>query len=182
MVKHTAIATWAACLLAGPVLADDYCEYSGGTQAFRSALGCVSSHLHSQSGNRYVVQNLFDGNTATAWCEGAAGNGRGETITFEWSDAAPLQGLFITNGYTKSSDIWRKNNRIRDLVVTVWDHSWSGPRTTTIRLHDSPLEEQVTLPWHAPSPVRLELRIGSVYRGSKYQDTCVSELWTDFWF
>ena len=170
------------CALASAATAGEYCVYGGGTQAFRSSEACASSFLNPQNGNRYDIRSLFDGNTDTAWCEGVKGHGIGETIYFEWADAAPLKGLFITNGYTKNKETWTKNARIRELGIRVWDRSWPKGRSFTIRLQDSPLEEEILLPWRVNNPERLRLTIKSVYPGSKWQDTCVSEVWANFGF
>lgn len=160
----------------------DRCVQGGATQAFHSASGCVSSYLPPQAGNRYDINSLFDGRTDTAWCEGKSDHGVGEKIVLKWTDAAPLRGVFITNGYTKSNKVFYDNSRIRDLEVRIKDAGSSKARVTIIRLPDSPLEEQIQLPWRIESPAKLVLKIKSVYPGNKWKDTCVSELWVDFGF
>ena len=78
---------------------------------------CVSSVLKPQFGNSYGAQNLFAGSTATAWVEGrqamASANGSRSSST----GMRLVNSIIVRNGYQKSNDIFRKNNRVRQLRV-----------------------------------------------------------------
>ena len=78
---------------------------------------CVSSVLRPQFGNSYGAQNLFAGSSASAWVEGRDGNGVGEWITIEFDGMRLVKSIIVRNGYQKSNDIFRKNNRVRRLRV-----------------------------------------------------------------
>jgi hypothetical protein len=131
---------------------------------------CVSSILPGQKGNRYGPENLFDDNSATAWVEGSDGDGIGEAVVVRFPEPRTVAKLQIRNGYTKNNDIFSKNNRVRTVVVL----DSAGGRTE-VRLDDSgdwqtlSLDGQELLSWIA-------IEIDSVYRGSKYRDTAISEL------
>ncbi|MEM9633684.1 MAG: caspase family protein [Pseudomonadota bacterium] len=130
---------------------------------------CASSVLDPQYGNRYGAVNLLDGNTSTAWVEGVGGNGAGESILIAFDRPRLLSGFDIVNGYAKSRDIYSKNARLQTARITLSDGS-----IQTISLPDSMRSSRFA--FGAPVEVRwIEIEIGSVYPGAKYNDTAVSE-------
>lgn len=171
-----------AGLIAAPALAGPECVHTGGSQAFDRQSLCVSSYLAPQSGNRYDARALTDGSTNTAWCEGVQGHGVGEKMVFEWAGAAPLHRIWIINGYAKSSDSWHRNGRIRDIAVRVKPRGSAKVRVFQWRLADTSHDQAIEFPWAVNAPARVVIRIKSVYPGSKWPDTCVSEIWPDFGF
>lgn len=150
-------------------------SYSGGICSNAVVAGsslriCASSVLDPQFGNRYGPGNLSDGNPATAWVEGVAGTGAGQKVFLSFDRPRRLAGFEIINGYAKNRDIYRKNARLRTVVLRLSDGSsqnLSLPDEMRVSrfTFDSPLEAT----W-------LELEIGSVFSGSKYADTALSEL------
>ena len=150
-------------------------SYSGGICSTAVVAGsnlriCASSVLDPQFGNRYGPGNLTDGNPATAWVEGVAGTGAGQKVSLSFDRPRRLAGFEIVNGYAKNRDIYRKNARLRTVTLRLSDgSSQSLSLPDDMRMSrftfDSPLEAT----W-------LELEIGSVFSGSKYADTALSEL------
>jgi hypothetical protein len=80
----------------------------------------ASSTLASKAG-AYVAANVIDGDGATAWCEGVAGNGAGEWIEISYPEPAEeycrLQGFAISSGYTKSATTFTANNRLAKITL-----------------------------------------------------------------
>jgi serine/threonine protein kinase len=124
---------------------------------------------------RYDVERASDLNLSTAWVEGNSGHGIGESLSFTWerqlgSDASlRCDQLWIYNGFTSKEASWRKNNRAKTLELYV-DES-----------HEATLALQDT--WNAQvfavdidQGAKVALKIGSVYPGSKYDDTVISEV------
>ena len=73
----------------------------------------ASSTLGDASGQqRYDIQRAFDRNLKTAWCEGADGQGIGESITIRFAEEVIPSGMLIVPGHGFSRDIWQKNQRI----------------------------------------------------------------------
>lgn len=143
---------------------------SGPDGSSGDATSCVSSVLEPQFGNRYGPANLFDGNPATAWVEGAADDGLGEAIVLRFDEPRTVSRLSVMNGYNKNRDIYAKNNRVQTLKLTD-----SAGRRFSAALNDSGDWQTLTL----PGDVKIEwlsLAIGSVYRGVKYRDTAISEI------
>lgn len=149
-------------------------SYSGRTCSAAQQAGgiwkvCASSVLDPQYGNRYGPANLTDGNTSTAWVEGISGNGTGEKVLFAFDRPKRLTGFEIVNGYAKNRDIFRKNARIKTIRLTLSDGS-----SQTLALSDTmgPMHYRLDRPLEAQW---LELEIGSVFPGSRYTDTALSE-------
>jgi hypothetical protein len=135
---------------------------------------CASSVLKSQKGNFYDPDKLFDGNRDTAWVEAEEGDGIGETMTLHFGRQRKLAGFEIINGYDKDQTIWSANSRIRTLDAA----TATGP-AIAVTLQDVRGARQVEF----AKPVEtsfLELTIRDVYRGQKYRDTAVSELYPIF--
>ena len=131
---------------------------------------CVSSVLRPQFGMSYGVSNLFDDTTGTAWVEGQQGNGVGEWITVEFETLRRVRSFVVQNGYQKSSDIFQKNNRVRQLRVL-----FSGGETVTFVLGDKISSQLLSL----SRPIQaywLKFIIDDVWAGNKYTDTAITKL------
>ena len=136
---------------------------------------CVSSVLKSQKGNQYGPENMFDGDPGTAWVEGVDGDGVGEAIVIRFDEPEDVVTIEIRNGYNKNSDIFAKNNRISAVVVKASNgYSAVAELADNGELQGIDLSEQkiVGVDW-------ISIEIISVYPGSKYADTAISELWVE---
>ena len=136
---------------------------------------CVTSTLEGQHDaggqlNAYGPQNLFDGNPATAWCEGVQGPGDGQEIVVEFAQALIVSQISVVNGYAKSGATFAKNNSIHTLAAI-----WPDGSTSSLDLADSMSPQTIGIR-HNQAVQRLALRIESVNGGSKWPDSCISEL------
>ena len=179
-MKRPISALAALVALSTPLSAQTLCETMHGTQAYDYQSVCVSSALAPQSGNRYDVNSMRDAQDSTAWCEGVPGAGIGEQITLSYRFAGPLERIWISNGYAKSSKSFSDNGRIRDITVHFWAVDDPERRTMQYRLEDHGVEQPIPIPWTTLQPRVIEIVIDSVYPGARWQDTCVNELWPDF--
>jgi hypothetical protein len=121
--------------------------------------------------------SLFDGIRETAWCEGVSGDGIGEWVEFELTK--DVEALDIQNGYNmsfvkiegKSIDTYyEKNNRPKTLEILSLD----GKVKQTINLADT--KELQSFDGIFLSRGRYRVYIRDVYKGSKWQDTCLGEI------
>jgi hypothetical protein len=158
------------------------------------SLGCAygwttaaSSHLAPQGGNTYDVAMLEDGSARTAWVEGAEGDGGGERLVFTiqpnepgaegeenpGGGPVPFWGIALINGYAKDEATWRRNGRVRELLLSI-----NGAPAARIALRDSHLPQSVSLPPGlevGPGDV-VTLEIRAVYPGERDPDTAITEL------
>jgi hypothetical protein len=165
----------------------------------------------SQDPQVMKAANAADGDPATAW----AAKGTGAELWLFINPGSPSLRLF--NGCGKSAELFRANNRVRKLAVSVWtaEHldgdvtenarAWKAARLTpdaVLELKDERGPQEFPLPsgWDELRFRRAEAasalmkradyrgrkRLYSsfviraepleVYRGSKYDDTCLAEI------
>jgi hypothetical protein len=121
----------------------------------------TTSILDQEKGT-YTDGNLMD-LTDDSWCEGKKDSGIGESITIKLESPTPVKTLHIKNGMGIAM-YWAANNRIKELKINGMSYT----------LKDMPEFQTVTLPGARVTEVKLE--IVSVYKGSKYDDTCLAEI------
>ena len=161
-------------LIATPTAADT-CWTGRQGQFFTSIQYCVSSVLAPQAGNTYGPENLANwfGNRAAAWCEGASGNGVGETITIRVEGGPLFRRLQVGNGYSKSAQTYTNNGRVKTVEVT----ADTGLR---VKLNFDDRSDLTPVDLMGPAREWIRLRIVDVYPGAKFTDTCLSFLMPDF--
>ncbi len=129
----------------------------------------ASSSLKATSTNNYRPTNLLDGDTTTAWNEGAEGPGLGEWIKVDFSQQLTLSRIDIANGYQKDEYRFTGNPRIKSLQV-----EYSNGTTQLITLLDTQEFQSIT---PTRQPVEwVKLTIISVYPGEEWDDTALSEV------
>lgn len=155
----------------------------------------ISYAISSSLGTSYKSANICDGKTETAWVEGAKGNGVGEWIKIQLdaekrSPSSTPFSVFevgIIPGYSKSEKTWRENNRIKTLTMIVFSPPPSYPKeyeymVFRLKLQDKNKLQYFELPDRKkainlnPMTKTVWLRIEDVYKGTKYDDTCISEV------
>ena len=120
----------------------------------------------------YKPDYAFDGNLSSCWCEGASGSGEGEYILASANGLQHVSQLNIYNGLCENADLFGKNNRIKDCIL---EFSNGTSYTVTLNGDYNAQPCAVVLP-EAVDTEYVKLTIMSVYNGSKYDDTCISEI------
>ncbi|MHC9542656.1 MAG: DUF4424 family protein [Vulcanimicrobiota bacterium] len=140
-----------------------------------SASSILCEKSYEKSGRKlYNEFNVFspyllaDGRKETAWVEGVSGDGTGESIRVSFPCSCEIEGFTIMNGYCKSRETFKKNNRVKKLEVT-YDY---GKEVVTV---EDEMEIQ-KIPLRRGATRFVELRILEIYRGSQHRDTAISEL------
>ncbi|MCD8027317.1 MAG: hypothetical protein LUF02_01340 [Erysipelotrichaceae bacterium] len=131
----------------------------------------ASSTLADQGQYSYDVNHLFDEDNSTCWCEGADGYGIGETITVTFDETTELINFVIQNGYQSSTTNYETNGRAKVLEFTFDDGS------ETITIDDSGVnsaDEYTFSESHITNNVVITIK--DVYEGTKYTDTCITEI------
>lgn len=122
---------------------------------------------------KYSALNLIDSKKTSAWVEGDIGPGINSWIKINTqtlaSSKSKLKGLIITNGYAKSNKSFYENNRIKKLKIEI-----SDGQNKIVNLKDT-MEDQIL--YFNPSIINyVKLTILDIYKGSKFDDTCLSEV------
>jgi serine/threonine protein kinase len=138
----------------------------------------------SEFGVSYAAANLVDGNTSTTWVEGADGLGKGESVTFTFSRPVTVVTACLVNGYGKSTDLYRRNARVRTLDV-ITDNEQFTVGLTDLGLTAAPSTfQELPLPEQVVTQVTLRLRSfygpDQLAGKTSYEDTCLSEV--QFWY
>lgn len=158
----------------------------------------------SSEQKNYPAGNLTDLNLATAWVPARKG-GIGDWITFDFKEKDPEErviGLFLINGYHKNQALYEQNNRIKRVKITFTDFEDRTdsifltlpdvpykPLNLTTIIHQPTYIESECYTQQAPStnpafnvfieevPIKtMRLTILDVYKGTKFDDTCISEI------
>ncbi len=146
-----------------PRAATEVCDAVGGVTY------CGSSVLSPQAGNVYVPRNLVDDNLTTAWVEGKGGDGIGEWIVADFGAVKRVTAIRLLNGYHKNVDVFKKNNRVREAEVV-----FSSGKRQQISLQDRDGAQDIVMP-EAIEARWVQVKIVSVFKGEKFQDTAISE-------
>ena len=129
---------------------------------------------------RYPPENLSSDKINPPWAEGADGDGIGEWITFYFNYES--RSFYIFNGYfdPKFPDLYTRNNRIKRIRLEAYSEQ-NRTFETFKYSHEFDLED-------TPQIQKLEIPIGykyfkmvilGVYKGTHYEDTCLSGVYTD---
>lgn len=147
----------------------------------------ASSFLSAQGKNNYEPSNAHDFSYKTAWIEGADGYGIGEYLEYEFPPTGPrINTLIVVNGYVKSKAAWEDNSRVKKLKMYVDDKPYA-----ILNLEDIAAEQVFEI-----KPVgygnredfkelekkpswKLRFEILDVYKGKKYADVVISEIYFD---
>ncbi len=153
----------------------------------------------------YIYHNAFDGKINTCWAEGVDGDGSGTNgvmvyTSFEFLEVMercgvaehisigfgkkgfPIEKIVIFNGYCKNHELWKMNNRVKklgiDIVYKVYNKF--GYFYFEKELEDTEREEIEIINYVTNHITGITFFILSTYRGTKYDDTCISEI--EFWY
>jgi len=136
----------------------------------------ASSTLAPQGKRNYDAVNIKadpQRELQTPWAEGAKDDGIGESITLDVKRQLPLYGILIRPGYYEygREDVWRKNNRVAALEITLNDE-----HTFTESIPDERFEDPylIRVRDYTKPVSKIKLVIKGVYRGTQFRDTCIS--------
>jgi hypothetical protein len=117
---------------------------------------------------------VSDDDPKTAWVEGVDGDGVGEWLRLRVTemDGATQLRLHVRNGYQKSPSLFAANGRPKEVTVKLLPSGVSKRLT----LEDADGWQDLVVAQPAGKLNGVELRIESVYKGTKYTDTCISDI------
>ena len=132
---------------------------------YKDASSCLS-----ENGKEYSLKNLRDRRLETPWVEGVPGDGIGEgfTLTFNGGSVDPT--LLLMNGYISFDKpyLYEQNNRIKKIKVK----GLTSGKEKILDVIDTPHPQTVDISFITEmEDIRVE--IAEVYKGTKYDDTCL---------
>lgn len=164
----------------------DACDWScmGGKVDSVSA----SSVLSSQGENNYSPQHAYDFSYRSAWVEGVSGYGIGEYLIYHFTyGSLQFNTVIISNGYVKSRIAWESNSRVKKLKVY-----YNDKPIAILELEDVYADQIFKVGVLGIDPTgywensdrwnetwNIKFEILDVYKGFKYEDTVISEIFFD---
>ena len=132
---------------------------------YKDASSCLT-----ENGKEYSLKNLRDRRLETPWVEGVPGDGIGEgfTLTFNGGSVDPT--LLLMNGYISFDKpyLYEQNNRIKKIKVK----GLTSGKEKILDVIDTPHPQTVDISFITEmEDIRVE--IAEVYKGTKYDDTCL---------
>jgi len=139
----------------------------------------TSSELDSSKTNNYSAKSANDLSYKTAWVEGKSDDGIGEFIEYHFENKSPrITSIIISNGYQKSESIWKNNNRVKSLKLYI-----NGTEFGVLKLKDTKTDQEFKIGTFGHnsdgSDLVLRFEISEVYKGDKYSDTAITEIYFD---
>jgi hypothetical protein len=141
--------------------------------AKRNVTVCATTALSTTKNYNFGPDQAVDSNPKTAWIEGSRGPGLGNWIMLRFEDVRPVRYLGIENGFGRQIDStrWMEINRAKDVLIETSDGVLQR-----IRLKDTDQTQYIDL-GRDTEPTWIRLTLLSVYRGTKYDDTALTEFW-----
>ena len=133
-----------------------------------------SSHL-IENGVIYSTENLNE-KLGICWAEGVPGYGINEKLSIETEGYPGVNSIHISIGYVSynRSYLYDENSRPKRIELTV-----ENKYSIIIDLDDTSNFQTIALPETLNRNEILELKIIEVYRGTKYEDTCINMILLD---
>jgi hypothetical protein len=145
------------------------------------------------------AEALVDEDPATAWCEGLPGDGKGAVLTFTLPKPTVVTGLFVIPHFAKNLSLAEKNARLAAIDITTDAGSFTAQLEDLapyVRKHNTDkadesdcgdecmsrderirvIGEHLDLPATTVKTRTITITVRGTYAGSKFKDTCASEL------
>lgn len=153
---------------------------AAGFQRLHAEEATASSFLQSNWNKyqeNYHPNYALDDDPKTAWVEGAEGDGLGEALTIPLSNLASARAVRVVlfNGYQKSATLLAANAAPKELTVTVKGPGGQEAARKQLTLARKMGPQSFDIPVSGPV-VEVVLTVDSVHPGSKYRDTCLSDV------
>ena len=152
----------------------------------------IRVHASSTLKGKYAAENVLDDDFSTAWVEGKPGIGKGEWIEFA-CDGYSLEAIAILPGYWKSEATLKENSAPTRVLLEIdaverdFNKSVNTRDTIDIRLlpyfklANTNVAGAVTILKDFGEgdihPYRIRITILEATTGTKYDDTCISEVY-----
>lgn len=135
----------------------------------------ASSSLEQEGDLAYDIEKIHDGRMDTAWVEGVDGNGIGEFFEIRFDSITPMTDITIWNGYMKNNYLYYSNNRAKKLKLYINNIAYA-----ILELEDSRAPQRFDVEliqkFEWENELVLKFEILEIYQGSKWDDTCITDI------
>ncbi len=135
----------------------------------------ASTELAAAGMLTYSAPNLIDGQLKTAWIEGVEGKGEGATLAFEFPAPSSLSFIQIANGYQKSFTSFFENS-FPTRIEAEFDTRNGETYRQTFDLQPEMGYSRFAIEPRLTKIIRVRLKITKVQKGSRFEDTAISEI------
>jgi len=129
----------------------------------------ASSYLVTSKGNEYPPYYCVDGDINTCWQDGVEGFAEGTVFNFYFNEPKDIRYIRIRAGRADKDEKFYENGRPQYISINVGGQSWQ------LFLEDMNAYQLVELT-NVSDVDSVQLVIDTVYEGSKWEDTCISEV------
>ena len=131
-------------------------------------IGMPNPLIDSKRPFMYTLQNAFDGKKNTSFVENTENNLFDVIICYD----SIVKKIAIINGYASDKITYNNNNRIKTVSRTIYDYDGKNIiEKKLLSLKDDILDYQI-FEWNCDTVFHVD----SIYNGTKYNDTCISEV------
>ncbi|MDY6970095.1 MAG: hypothetical protein SVR08_15760 [Spirochaetota bacterium] len=150
-----------------------------------------SSSFLKEGGRQYKPKYAFDKKLSTVWVEGVRNFGYKEWIKFYFTSKKKIihvNYVIIYPGHGRSEKLFYLNNRVKSLIMKSYspekisfsdDVDFEG-YSSIIRLNFQDIKKYHVFLTHqgymSSKKIQYTFYIEDVYKGSKYNDTCIAEI------
>lgn len=117
----------------------------------------------------YPAANCVDGDVDTCWQDGEEGYAEGAILKFAFPETKRVRYIRIRNGRAISEQKYYENGRAQNISILINGESYP------VMLEDVNAYELIELSGEVYA-YEVGIQIDSVYAGSKFEDTCMSEV------
>ena len=150
--------------------------WSGGYGQIYADSTWESSIVDQKGTHNNSASALVDGNLETSWQEGVSGDGLGESVMLDFGRDVEVVAVEMYLGNHRTDEWFYKNNVPSQVTLQCYG-AQDGAFEEVIVFKESHARGATCVVFNRPVSLRyLELFIDSVYKGSKYDDTCIAEI------
>lgn len=135
-----------------------------------NVVGVSATSVLTERNKVYTASQLIDGDITEAWIEGANGQGINECITVYFDGKYPISGMTIHAGFQRRADLYERNSRPAELRI-----SYADGMSEVYNLQDINGAQIIDFSDTVVTDY-VSLSIVSVYPGSEWEDTAISEV------
>ena len=153
-------------------------------QPLRSPSAQATTYLQTnwnRFSENYHPTYVLDDDPRTAWVEGMDGNGEGSVLTLPLSTVPSARAVRvrIRNGYQKSAGLLTANAAPERVRLRVWSARGGISGEVEVTLLREMGWQEVVIPLNGGGVGQVDLEVLSVHEGSRYRDTCISDVMVD---